>query len=207
MRAAVDLNEAHRPRSESLAMSYDQLGRILHAMAEAGQRDQLPEAIKVTQRALALSRRLHGRWAEPVAASLNNLGTVRRTQGRGAAAARLYAASLTIKREALPGKDARVATGALNTGAMWLEAGRADAAEELLQEAVETLRRAFVAEPEHPELRTAASWLMSCLLVRAAAGQDTARRESAARALADDFGLDWADEQAKARRYPQPPAG
>ena len=208
MRAAVDLKEAHRPGSESLAVSYNQLGLILHTMAEAGQRDHLPEAIKVTQRGLALRRRLHeGEPAAPVAASLNNLAGVRQTQGRGAAAARLYAASLTIKRKALPPGDARIATAAMNTGAAWLRDGRADAAEPLLREALEPLRDAFEAEPDHPDLRTAAGWLTRCLLVRAAAGQDTARHEAEARALADEFGLDWATMQAEAGHYSHPPPG
>ncbi|WP_179141888.1 tetratricopeptide repeat protein [Salibaculum halophilum] len=207
MRVAVDLKETHQPGSATLAASYDQLGHILHAMAQAGQRDHLPEAIKMTQRGLALRRRLHGRWAEPVAASLNNLGALRRTQGRGGAAARLYAAALAIDRKTLPTGDTRIAIGAMNTGAEWLRAGRADAAEALLQEAVDIRRRAFEAEPDHPDLRTSAGWLISCLLVRAAAGQDTTRCQKEARALADEFGLDWAERQATARHYPQPPAG
>jgi hypothetical protein len=207
MRAAVDLREAHRPGSAALAKSYDQLGRILHRMARAGEGDHLPEAIKVTQRGLALFRRLHGRRAEPVAASLNNLGAMRRMQGRGAAAARLFAASLRINRQVLPPGDARIAFGALNTGGTWLEAGRADRAEPLLQEALEIRRAAFVSEPDHPQLRNAAAWLTLCLLVRAAAGAEAARREAEARKLCDEFGLDWAEEQATARHYPQPPAG
>ncbi|WP_101069249.1 tetratricopeptide repeat protein [Roseovarius salinarum] len=207
MRAAVKLHEAHRPGSAALAESYDQLGHILHAMARAGEGDHLPEAIKVTQRGLALQRRLHGRWVAPVAASLNNLAGVRHTQGRGAAAARLYEASLRINRQVLPPGDARIAFGAMNTGSKWLEAGRADRAEPLLREALEKLRAAFVAEPDHPDLRNAASWLISYLLVRAAAGADAERREAEARALADEFGLDWAERQATARQYIHPPAG
>ena len=104
----------------------------------------------MTQRGLALQ--------PPAARAVGGAGggepeqprRVRRTQGRGAAAARLYAASLSINREVLPPGDARIATGAMNTGAAWLEAGRADAAEPLLQEALETLRAAFEAEPDHP---------------------------------------------------------
>jgi tetratricopeptide (TPR) repeat protein len=207
MRAVVDLREAQQPGSEALAVSYNQLGRILNTIAKAGQRDHLPEAIKVTQRGLALRRRLHGRWAEPVAASLTTLGALRRTQGRGAAAARLSAAALRIYRTVLPPGDARIAPAAMNTGGMLLEAGRADAAEALLQEALAIRRENFEAEPDHPELRLAAGWLTLCLLVRAAAGQDTARREAAARELAADFGLDWAERQARARQYPHPPAG
>ena len=89
LRQAVDLHETHRPGTEDLAASLDQLGFVLARMARAGQREHLPEAVKATQRALALRLGLHGRRAAPVAASLNNLGAIRRTQGRGAAAARL----------------------------------------------------------------------------------------------------------------------
>ena len=64
-----------------------------------------------------------------------------------------------------------------------------------------------MAEPDHPQLRTAAGWLTLCLLVRATAGQDAARREAEARKLCCDFGLDWAERQAKARHYPPSPGG
>ena len=205
LRRVVELHETHRPGTEDLAVSLDQLGVVLDRMARAGQREHLPEAVKATQRALALRLGLHGRRAEPVAASLNNLGAIRRTQGRGAAAARLVAASLSINRDVLPEGDARIAYWGDECGASWLEAGRADLAEPRLREALEIRRAAYVAEPEHPDLRDAAGWLISCLLVRAAAGEDAAANEAEARRLCDEFGLDWAERQAKARQYPTRP--
>ena len=42
MRAAVNLHEAHRPGSAALAVSYDQLGGILHAMARRGRGTTCP---------------------------------------------------------------------------------------------------------------------------------------------------------------------
>lgn len=63
-----------------------------------------------------------------------------------------------------------------------------------------------VAEPEHPELRTAAGWLTLCLLVRAPAGEGAAARNAEARRLCDEFGFDWAERQATARHYPITPA-
>ena len=86
----------------------------------------------------------------------------------------------------LPEGDARIAYGAMNVGSNWLEAGRADLAEPRLREALEIRRAAYVAEPEHPELRTAAGWLISCLLVRAAAGEEAEANEAEARRLCDE---------------------
>lgn len=205
MARAVALREAHHPGTAELANSHDAMGGVLLQMARAGDAAHLPKAVRAFQQALALRRHLFGRRSEPVANSLNNLGTVRREQGRGAAAARLVGASLSIWRTVLPEDDTRLATGALNTGANWLEAGRADLAEPLLAEALEIRRAAYVEEPQHPELRTAAGWLISCLLVRAAAGENAGLREMQARQLAEEFGFDWAERQAKARDYDYTP--
>jgi hypothetical protein len=119
--------------------------------------------------------------------------------------ARLFDASLAIRRAVLPEGDTRLATGAMNVGSNWLEAGRADLAEPLLAEALEIRRAAFVEEPQHPELRLAAGWLIRCLLVRAAAGENAGLREMQARQLAEEFGFDWETEQAKARNYDYTP--
>ena len=107
----------------------------------------------------------------------------------------------------LPEGDARLAYGAMNVGASWLEAGRADLAEPRLREALEIWRAAYVAEPEHEDLRDAAGWLTCCLLVRAAAGEEAAARKAEARRLCEEFGLDWAETQATARQYPYTPPG
>lgn len=105
----------------------------------------------------------------------------------------------------LPAGDARLAYGALNTGVNLLEAGAADRAEPLLQEALEIRRAAFVAEPDHPELRIAAGWLISCLLVRAAAAENRKAKTAAARNLCAEFGLDWQERLETVNRYPYTP--
>lgn len=205
MARVVALFEAHHPDTAELASSQDAMGEVLSQMARAGDAAHLPEAVKAHQRALALRRRLFGRQREPVAQSLNNLGMVRDAQGRGAAAARLVGASLAILRTVLPKNDTRLAYAAMNTGVCWLQAGRADLAEELLEEALKNLRGAFIEEPQHPDLRNAAGWLISCLLVRAAAGENREKNEKKARQLAEEFRFDWESAQAKARQYPYTP--
>ena len=200
MARAVALHQAHRPGSAELASSHDAMGGVLLEMAESGDAAQLPEAVRASQQALALRRRLFGRQSDLVAFSLNNLGGARKLQGRAAAAVRLFEISLKILRAVLPEGDTRLATAAMNVGSNWLEAGRADLAEPLLAEALEIRRAAFVEEPQHPELRLAADWLIRCLLVRAAAGENVGLREMQARQLAEEFGIDWAERQAEARQ-------
>lgn len=203
---AVALNEAHRAGSADLASSYDMHGNVLDKMARAGDRTALPKAIRRYQQALTLRRRLFGGLSEEVALSLNNLAMARDLQGRVAAGTRLMRASLSILRNVLPPGDARLANVLVNTGSFLLEAGRtATAAEPLLQEALAIWRAAYVVEPQHPELRIAAGWLISCLLVLAVAEEDAARRRVEARALADEFGFDWAECEAKAAQYPYDP--
>ena len=104
---------------------------------------------------------------EHLAATLNNLSAERNLQGPGAAAARLFVISLRILRAVLPSGDARIAYGALNTGAAWLQSGAAGTAEPLLREALEIREAVFAAQPQHPDRRAAAQWLIACLLVRA----------------------------------------
>lgn len=204
---AVRLDEAHRPDSEDLADHYDMHGGRLLALARAGDAERLVPALRRCQQALALRRRLFGRDSDPVAAALNNLGTARSAQGRGAAAARLYGAALRIWRVVLSAGDARLAYGAMNTGAMWLKAGEADRAEPLLAEALAIWEAAYADQPDHAERRLAADWLATCLLVRARAGEDRARREARARDLCGRYGLDLAQMQADARRLPCAPGG
>jgi tetratricopeptide (TPR) repeat protein len=177
----------------------------LLALARAGQAAALPQALRRHQQALALQRRLHRGPSDAVARALNNLAGVRDLQGRGAAAARLYAASLKIWRAILPPGDARLAYGALNTGAMMLESGVADRAEPLLREALEIREAAFAAQPQHPDRRLAADWLISCLLRRAQAGENRGLREMQARQLCDRYGFDFDERQKFAARYPYTP--
>ena len=140
-----------------------------------------------------------------MALTLNNLGTVRDAQGRGAAAARLYAASLAIRRAILAPDDARLAYGAMNTGAAMLESGGADRAEALLREALEIREKVLAAQPRHPNRLLAAGWLISCLLVRARAGENRGLREMQARLLCDRYGFDFDDQQRQVPQYPYTP--
>ena len=202
---AVALDEAHRPGSADLAHSYDMHGGVLLAQARAGAAALLPQAARRYQQALALRRRLFGRGSDPVAEALNNLGTVRDAQGRAAAAARLFGASLRILRAVLPPGDARLGYGLLSTGAMWLKSGAADRAEPLLREALDLWQAVYAAQPRHPDIRNAADWLIACLLVRARAGEDAGARETEARRLCERYGFDFAEQQAIARQVPYTP--
>ena len=201
---ALALHAAHRPGSEDLAGSHDLLGAVLLDQGRAGQTEAFVLAARQHQQALVLRRRLFGR-GEPVAQTLNNLGAVRDEQGRAAAAARLFGASLTIRRAVLPPGDARLGYGLVNTGAGWLRAGRADLAEPLLREALELWQGVFAKQPQHPDTRGAADWLISCLLRRAAAGENWGLREMEARQLCDRYGFDLEVEKVKAMQYPYTP--
>jgi len=201
---AVALNAAHRPGSADLADCHDLLGGVLLDQGRLGQDGAIVLALRQYQQALLLHRRLSGR-AEPVARALNNLGAVRDAQGRRAAAARLYGASVRIVRAVLPPGDVQLGYGLLNTGAAWLEAGRADLAEPRLQEALDLWQLVYAGQPQHPATRAAAGWLISCLLRRAAAADNRGRREMEARQLSDRYGFDFAERRAEAMRYPYDP--
>ena len=205
MERAAALHAAHRPGSADLAGSHDLLGSVLLAQGRAGQAGAFAQAVKQHQQALVLQRRLFGR-SEAVAGALNNLGVVRSAQGRGAAAARLQGASLKIWRAVLPLGDARLGYGLMNTGAGWLKAGRADLAEPLLREALDLWQKEYAKQPQHPETRHAAGWLISCLLRRAAAGENRGRREMEARGLCAQYGFEFEAEKVTAMQYPYAPA-
>lgn len=200
----VALHTTHRPGSADLADSYDLLGGVLFAQGRAGLAVALPQAAKQYQKALALRRRLFGR-GYAVAEALNNLGTVRDAQGRGAAAARLYGAGLKIWRAVLPPRDARLGYGLVNTGSGWLQAGRADLAEPLLREALELWQAVFAGQPQHPNTRKAADWLILCLLRRAAAGENRGLREMEARQLCERYGIDLETQRRLGMQYPYAP--
>ncbi len=204
---AVALDEAHRPGSAHLASSYDQQGGVLFELGRQGDDGALEQAAKRFQQALALRRGLFGRGSDEVAESANNLGAVRSAQGRGAAAARLFGASLAIRRAVLPPGDARLGYGLVNTGSSWLEAGRADRAEALLQEARDLLWAVHEGNAAHPEVRSAAGWLVDCLLVRARAEDNRGAREARAKRICAEVGLDFDARAAIAARYPYTPGG
>jgi hypothetical protein len=202
---AVELDEAHRPDTVELATRYNQHGSVLYGLAQAGDLTALRRSLKRRQQALALFRRLSGRTSEDTAQALNNLATVRARQGRTAAAARLSQAALAIRREALDPGDARLGYSLMNTGAYWLTSGSANRAEALLREALELRQKVFAAQPQHPDTRAAADWLISCLLVLARAGDDAEARRAEARALCAQYGFDFDQEIEHAKQYPRTP--
>ena len=201
LQRAVSLDEAHRPASVDLADSYDLLGGVLQAMGRA---ENLVQAARRHQRAMALRQQLLGR-GDAVARALHNLASVRAAQGRGAAAARLYTASLKILRATLPRGDSQLGYGMLNAGATWLQVGRADRAEPLLREALELRQGVYAGQPQHPETRDVADWLIGCLLRRAAVGENRGLREMEARQLCERYGFDFEGMKVSAMRYPYVP--
>lgn len=202
---AVELNEAYRPDTVDLARSYDLHGSVLHALAQAGDATALPRSLKRHQQALALFRRLEGRTSDDTAQALNNLAGVRSKQGRIAAAARLSQAALAIRRNVLDPGDARLGYSLISTGAYWLKSGSADRAEALLREALELRRNVHAAQPQHPDTRGAADWLISCLLVLARAGDDADTRRAKARALCEQYGFDFNQHIEYAKQFPLAP--
>ncbi len=202
---AVSLNEKHRPKSVDLALTYSLHGALLVALGRQGNGAAFEQAAKRFQQALALSLRLFGRQNDHVAHALNNLGAVREEQGRLAAATRLCVASLAIRRKVLPRGDTRLGNTLMNTGAQWLQTGRADLAEPLLDEAVQIEGAAYDKYTEHPEGKRTASWLISCLLTRARAGENTGAREARAMQLCKEFGFDFEERQQHALQFPYTP--
>ncbi|MCC5957086.1 MAG: tetratricopeptide repeat protein [Natronohydrobacter sp.] len=198
---ALALQQAHRRGSADHADTLDLMGGLMLDLVRDGQRDRLDRAIRLYQQALAIRRRVAGRRSAAMAESLNNLGTARHLQGRGRAAARLMAAALGIRRGVLAPGDARLGTSAVNVGACWLEAGDAARAEPLLREGLDIFETAFAAQPQHPDTRDAAGWLISCLLVRAQGGVNTGARQAEAKRLCAQYGFDYAEMVGHAQNY------
>ena len=201
---AKTLDEAHRLGSADLAESYHLLGGVQLDQGRAGQTGALEQAARRYQQALVLRRRLFGR-GYAVAETLNGLGLVRDLQRRKAAAARLQAASLKIMRAVLPPGDARLGYGLLSMGAGLLEVGHAYMAEPLLREGLELWQRVYTGQPQHPETRGAAGWLISCLLRRAAAGENRGLREMETRGLCAQYGFELEEKKVQAMQYPYAP--
>jgi tetratricopeptide (TPR) repeat protein len=201
---AVALHEANRVGSAELARSYLIFGGVLFDQGLAGHTAAFQQAARRFQQALVLLRRLSGRGDE-VAGALNNLGAVRDSQGRRAAAARLVGASLKMWRAMPQPGNVRLGVGVMNSGLMSLTAGRADLAEPLLREALGLLEVAYVGQPQHPDMRDSAGLLVSCLVVLAAAGDNTGLREMEARQLCDRYGFEFEVRKGEAMQYPYEP--
>jgi len=202
---ALQLQEQHRPGSEDHAATLDMLGVLILDLAHVGQTAHLPFAIKLHQQALGIRRGLFGAQTYPVATALNNLGGARNLQGRGRAAARLQGAALRIFRSILPQSDSRLGTAAMNVGSMWLKNGDAARAEDLLRESLTICETVFAAQPQHPDRRNAAGWLILCLIVRARGGVNRGKRQAEAKMLCDRYGFEYDDMVNTARQFPHAP--
>lgn len=202
---ALALDQAHRSGSADHADHLSMMGGLMLDLVRDGQCERLNSAIQLYQQALAIRRRLDGQRSERVAQTLNNLGAARRLQGRGRAAARLYQAALGIWGELLAHDDARLGLSAMNVGASWFDAGDVARAEPLLREALTILETAFAPQPQHPHRRSAAEWLILCLLVRARAGVNTGLKEAEAKRLCAQYGFDYDERVAHTRTYPDAP--
>ncbi len=205
LRKAVELDKIHRAGTVDLAESYDLLGGLLLDIGQKDHPGALREALKSRQSAAAIFRRHFGRQSDARAGILNNIGAVRSALGQKPAAARLYQASLSIRRDILPSDDVRLTAPLTSTAAMYLRSGQADQAEPLLEEALQICRNAFPEAPKHPNILNTAGWLVSCLLVRATAGENTGLRDAKAKQLCDEFGWDFDDCKQIARQYSYSP--
>ena len=201
---ALELTERHRPGSADHASALELLGGLMLDRVQAGERNRLGPTIRLYRQALAIRRRAGPRSME-VAGALNNLGTAHSLQGRKREAARLFGAALAIWRDFLAPGDARLATSAMNVGSICLELGAAAEAEDLLREALGIWEAVFADQPDHPDRRNAAGWLISCLMVRARQGVNRGMREAEARRLCGQYGFDYDERVAKARDYPDAP--
>jgi tetratricopeptide (TPR) repeat protein len=204
-RRAVALAKEHKHDQMDLAQYHDLLGVLLVDQGRAGDRAKLTEALREHQRSAAILRRHVPRLSDVRAQVLNNLGAVRESLGQSAAALRLYDHSLAIRRAVLPEGDARLGYALNNVGAMALKSGAADRAEPLLEEALALRQAVYLEAPRHPEIVGAADWLVSCYLTRARVGENAGLRQAKAKRLCEEFGFDFAERVADAKRFPYTP--
>jgi eukaryotic-like serine/threonine-protein kinase len=143
LRRALDLDEASGDDLE--------LAASVGALAEL-RRDQgnLPAAVALYRRALALRLRRLPPRSPGVAAAFDGLGTALRERGELAESERLLRRALGIRRAALPANHPGVAASLSSLGLTLRARGDYPGAAELLREAL-TIRRRALAQ-DHPDL-------------------------------------------------------
>lgn len=199
---SLRLCEAHDHGAGDLATAYNNHASALRALGQkTGDRDLLKQALAQDGKALELRRETFGEESTEVALSLANLAASHAALGQMEAALESSEQALAIWREVLPEGDARLGSSLNTHGANLLEAGKPEDAEGLLLEALD-LRRAAYGRDDHPNVKNTASWLVSCLLVLARAGDEAKRTE--AKALCKDFGLDLGMIETQAEDFPDP---
>jgi len=203
---AVALSEAHRPESADMAGFYMQRANLELRRKEARQVADLAQAEAWIVAARELLERLLGAESEDVARCWNELGYLRRLQGRGAEVAEHSERAWTILRGLSAVNDNALSAYAMNTGSTWLEAGEAARAEAPLREAHGILAEIFASRPDNEDRRGSAGWLISCLYTLARAGDDPAARRAEAAALCAVYGFDPAERESIAKQYPIAPS-
>lgn len=195
LRVAVKLCETHDHGVAALATWLGNLSSALWQLGwETGERALLEEALAVNMRALGLRRDAFGAVHEDVALSLSNIATSHAALGDLAAAINWARWALEVRREVLTPQDVRMGYPLSNLGSYLLRVGQAREAVGLLEEALSVWRAHLAVD--HPHLRDTASWLVSARI--------TLGQGDAARALADEFGLDWEAHKQAAAQYPAP---
>ncbi|WP_424965004.1 hypothetical protein [Dinoroseobacter sp. S375] len=201
---AVRLDEKYRPHSADLAARYsqradleimryqiDKCGDLLAAERSLTQAREIIEVIGSAEQASQL-------W--------NKLATLRRMQGRFKESADAFELTLSISRRVSKSNPFYIATDARNAGSTRLEAGQVTSAETLLREAYQIHSEIFASRPDHQDLKNSAGWLTSCLLTRARAGDDPEGRHREAQEICARHGLDFAECETIAAKYPISPA-
>ncbi len=205
---AVALDEVHRRREArgQMAGTYMQQAKIAFRSMEAG--GEIAEGAEVEAEAALegageIWETLFGAESEEMALVWNERGYLRQLQGRQRLQWQASSRALEITR-ALDDPDQTVlATYATNVGSTALELGRANDARGPLKEAYDLAREVYFDLPDHSHYVGCCKKLTLCLLVLARKGGRGARRE--AEALAARHGLDLAEMEAVAERFPLEP--
>ncbi len=204
---AVALNERYRTGAAraDLAGSYMQQASLgFRRMRAGGQVAEGAEAMAevALDKAREIWAELSGEDSAEMSNWWNELGYLRRLQGRKGAQFQAYGRALQILR-ALPQADrGDLAIYAMNYGGTALELGRAEEALGALQEAYDIAAEIFAEAPNHGFYVACRQWHISCLFVLARKGQNT---HAQAEALCAKHGLDFAEREAVAELLPLEP--
>ncbi|MBF9034697.1 tetratricopeptide repeat protein [Rhodobacterales bacterium HKCCE2091] len=197
---ALALNVKHRAKSADRVESQVHRAILEIRRHEAGPKSDKPGDLDATAdwliEAEAVAADLpEGKAANSQASCWNQLSYLRRLKGDAKASAEAAERALDLSR-AGGAHRGEIAAVAMNVGAVWLKAGKADKAEELLREAYEIRAEIHADTPGHSKRQNAAGWYASCLIVL--------EKTPEARQIVDIEGLDWAERVRIAAQYPRP---
>lgn len=204
---AVALDEAHRKGAAraGLAARYMQQANLgLWRMEAGGQVADGAEALAeaALDKAQSIWIELSGEDSAEMAYWWNQVGYLRRLQGRQGARLHARKRALEITRSLPQADRGNLASCAMNYGSSALQLGRAEEAQGALQEAYDIAAEIFAEVPNHPSLHLSADWLSDCLFVLARKGQKTERQ---ALEICMRHGLNPEKQRADASRRPLDP--